>query len=137
MKIKKKQASAIKFAGLFYMGEMPAKQIRGGQYMTRKTIEIEQKLERKAPGHFHVTIKVIDNGEVLTKEYTYYRTNRAFPSYKSLISVLRKFEEVDVVLRTDYGRMISEINEAEDERAPLAKMLIELLIENNITIKAV
>lgn len=105
--------------------------------MTRNTVVIEQKLNRVAPGNFIVTMTVTDNDEVWSKEYTYFRTNKAFPSYKSLISVLREFEEVDVEFKTDNRYMVSEINGESDSRGNLAEMLSELLFENNITIKAV
>ena len=103
---------------------------------TRKLIEIEQDLQRHDPGHFSVVVTVIAEGVTLSKEYSYFRTNKAYPIFKSLIATLRNYEDVDVKLKTATSFIVSEINSVYDSKGTLAVMLAELLTKNNITIKA-
>lgn len=105
--------------------------------MTRKKIEIEQELERHAPGNFSVIVTVTDAEVVLSKEYTYYRSNKIYPIFKSLIATLRDYENVDVVLKATDRYMATEINSIHEAKGTLATMLAELLTQNNIKIKAV
>jgi len=105
--------------------------------MTRKTIEIEQEVERHDPGHFSVIVTVTDGIVHTSREFSYFKTNRTYPVYKSLIATLRNYRDVDVVLKTGNRYITNEINTINESEGTLAKMLTELLFENNITIKAV
>ena len=104
--------------------------------MTRRTIDITQELHRHDPGHFSVIVTVIDEGVTLSKEYSYFLSNKAYPIFKSLIATLRDYENVDVKLKTATRFIASEINSVHDSKGTLASMLAELLTKNNISIKA-
>ena len=105
--------------------------------MERQTIEIEQEIERHERGQFSVLMTVTDSEVILSKEFMYYKTNQAYPIYKSLISILREYSNVNVILMTKNIYVLQEINNIHGATGTLAKMLAELLTENNLTIKAI
>lgn len=105
--------------------------------MTRKEIKISQDLQRHAPGHFSVVVTVVEDEFELSKEYTYYKTNKAYPIYKSLIATLRDYQDVDVTLIMANRYIAAEINSVHESEGALGKMLSEILTKNNLTIKAV
>lgn len=105
--------------------------------MERKTIEIEQEVERHGQGDFSVLVTVTDEGVHLAKEYSYFQCNKIYPAYKSLIATLRNYKDVDVIFTTNIMYLATEINVIHDVKNTLAKILSEVLLQNNITIKAV
>lgn len=102
--------------------------------MGRK-LEIRQDLQRHGPGAFSVIVSVTEGEVELSKEFTYYKTNKIFPLYKSLIATLRNYRDVDVMLHTDFPRLSREIKNIEKAERPLSIMLLELLTDNNINIE--
>lgn len=105
--------------------------------MTRRTIEVEQELHRHAPGHFSLIVTVTDDQIVTSREFTYFKTNRTYPAFKGLIATLRNYKDVDVLFKTEDDYLKTEINVIRESKGTLAKMLVELLDEKNITITAV
>ena len=105
--------------------------------MTRKEIKISQDLQRHAPGHFSVVVTVVEDEIELSREHTYFKTNKAYPIYKSLIATLRDYQDVDVTLTVANSYIAAEINSVRDAEGALGKMLLEVLEKNNLTIKAV
>ena len=102
----------------------------------RKIIEIQQNVERFELGQFNVLMTVIDEDVVLSKEYSYFRSNGIFPCYKSLISTLRDYENVHVDFYTTNEYFSTEINHLDELKTTLAAMLSDVLGKNNITIIA-
>lgn len=119
------------------MGEMPAITKRGGNDLERKTIEIEQEVERHGQGDFSVLVTVTDEGVHLAKEYSYFKCNTIYPAYKSLIATLRNYKDVDVLFTSNITYLVMEINVIHEVKNTLAKILSDVLMQNNITIKAV
>jgi len=100
----------------------------------RKIIEIQQDVERFEQGQYNVLMTVTDEDVILSKEYSYFRSNGIYPCYKSLVATLRNYENVHVNFNTTNRYFSTEINNISQVKSTLGTMLSEVLDKNNITI---
>jgi len=96
-------------------------------------IEVKQMIERLEAATFKAKIEVEGKEYV----YTYARSNAIFPAYKSLVEVLRKYYDDEVLLETNCKQLATELEKAPNRNTTLLNMFDDVVTKNNLTVTIV
>lgn len=102
-----------------------------------QTIEIEQRLKRTGPRSYQVKMTVKQKGLTEVYEFNFEDTNAIYPLYKSLIHVIRLFNNVDIKLKTQSKVFAGEVNGRAGKNARLFNILKDTKRENSVSIDAI
>ncbi|MGN7409850.1 hypothetical protein [Sporosarcina sp. SAFN-010] len=94
-------------------------------------IEITQQIEQTDPAEYVVTI--LKDGEEYEKE-VFSRSNAVFPAYRTLINVLRDFEDDTVHVLTDSAPLAREFNNTPNPNATMLRQLNDVVARQGLTV---
>lgn len=93
--------------------------------------EITQKIEQTGPAEY--VVKILKNGEEYEKtEFT--RSNAVFPAYRTLINMLRDFEDEEVHVLTDSAPLAREFNNTPNPNATMLRNLKDVAARQGVTV---
>lgn len=96
-------------------------------------INVKQTIERLEAATFKVTIEV-DGNEYVN---TYKRSNAIFPAYKSLVEVLRNYQDDEVLLETNSKQLATELMNSPNRNTTLLNMFDDVVTKNNLTVNVI
>ena len=102
-----------------------------------QTIEIDQRLKRTGPRSYQVRMIVKQKGLTEVYEFNFENTNGIYPLYKSLIYIVRRFNNVHVELKTPSKVFAGEVNGQTGKNTRLFNILNDEKQENGVSIDAV
>lgn len=102
-----------------------------------QTIEIEQTITRTGLRSYCVKMTVKQKGLTEAYEFNFTNTNGIYPLYKSLIHVVRLFNNVHIKLKTQNKVFVGEVNGQAGKNARLFNILNDEKRENGVEIDAV
>lgn len=95
------------------------------------------KVERIGQGEFTAEIHVSEDGqELLTRTFTYQRSNFYYAAYKAIIFVLNHLEDDTVRIETNMHAFIEEVLYDDKEPRTMTRVIRDRLAERNITLVA-
>ena len=102
-----------------------------------ETIEIDQRLKRTGPRSYQVKMIVKQNNLTEVYEFNFSNSNAIYPLYKSLIHVVRLFNNVHITLKTQNKVFVGEVNGQAGKNARLFNILNDEKQEKGVSIDAV
>lgn len=101
-----------------------------------QTIEIEQRLKRTGPRSYCVKMTVKQKGLTEVYQFNFENTNAIYPLYKSLIYIVRMFDNVHITLKTPSKVFAGEVNGQAGKNARLFNILNETKQQHGVIIDA-
>lgn len=102
-----------------------------------ETIEIEQTLTRTGPRNYQVRMIVKQNNLTEVYEFNFENTNGIYPLYKSLIYIVRRFNNVHVELKTPSKVFAGEVNGQAGKNTRLYGILNDTKQQHGVEIDAI
>ena len=102
-----------------------------------ETIEIEQTLKRTGPRSYCVKMAVKQKDLMEVYEFNFKDTNGIYPLYKSLIYIIRLFNNVDIKLKTPSKVFAGEVNGKAGKNTRLYGILNDTKQQYGVEIDAV
>ncbi|WP_025783069.1 hypothetical protein [Sporosarcina sp. D27] len=93
--------------------------------------EITQQIEQTGPAEYTVTL--LKDGEEYGEE-VFTRSNAVFPAYRTLINVLRDFEDKTVHVLTDSAPLAREFNNTPNPNATMLRQLNDVVARQGLTV---
>lgn len=100
-------------------------------------IEIDQRLMRTGPRRYQVKMTVKQKGLTEVYEFNFSNSNAIYPLYKSLIHVVRLFNNVHITLKTQNKVFVGEVNGQAGKNARLFNILNETKHQHGVEIDAI
>lgn len=102
-----------------------------------ETIEIEQTLKRTGPRSYQVKMIVKQKGLTEVYEFNFYNSNAIYPLYKSLIYIVRLFNNVHITLKTQNKVFAGEVNGQAGKNTRLYGILNDTKQQYGVSIDAI
>lgn len=102
-----------------------------------ETIEIDQIMTQTGPRSYCVKMIVKQKGLTEVYEFNFKDTNGIYPLYKSLIYIIRLFNNVDIKLKTQSKVFAGEVNGKAGKNARLYGILNETKQQHGVSIDAI
>ena len=102
-----------------------------------ETIEIEQTITRTGLRSYQVKMIVKQKGLTEVYEFNFYNSNAIYPLYKSLIFIVRMFNNVHITLKTPSKVFAGEVNGKAGKNARLFNILNETKQQHGVSIDAI
>lgn len=101
-----------------------------------ETIEINQIMTQTGPRSYCVKMTVKQKGLTEVYEFNFSNSNAIYPLYKSLIHVVRLFNNVHITLKTQNKVFVGEVNGQAGKNARLFNILNETKHQHGVMIDA-
>lgn len=99
-------------------------------------IKITQKLIKTGDASYQIRMEVDSANDIEIIEFNYEKTNAIYPLYRSLIEVLKQYENVHIKLKTSSEVFVREVKGIPNKNTRLLEILKEIKERQNITIDA-